>query len=120
MYKKYFVYLVASMSINLACVVTLTQAEVCLDDSVAVDIATILDASERDLDLFGNCEQLVSDLYDQLNQRDKQVESVTKDLIHAKQDVIKYKAQAKKWKTITWYTAGTAVIVVILKLLPAL
>lgn len=119
MFKKYFIYIIAVVIINIG-YINIANAEVCLQDSDAVDVATLLDASERDLDVLGNCEKLVKDLYIQLDDRDKQVKSLTKELVEAKHDVIKYKASSKKWKKVAWYTTAVGVVVVVLKFLPAL
>lgn len=120
MAKKYFIYLVTAMFVTNIFFVNSAAAEVCLQDPDAVDVATLLDASERDLDLLGNCEKLVKDLYQQLDERDKQVKSLTKELVEAKQDVIKYKASAEKWRKVAWYTTAAGVVIVVLKILPAL
>jgi hypothetical protein len=96
------------------------HAEVCFTDSEAVDIITILDASERDLKVISNCEKLVKDVYEQLDIRDKQLQGLTKDLVEAKHDVIKYKASAKQWRKYTWYTAAGAAVILLIKVAPIL
>lgn len=118
MAKRYFILIIVlgALFINPPSV----RAEVCFSDSEAVDILTLLDASERDLKVLGNCEKLVKDIYSQLNERDKQVQGLTKDLVEAKHDVIKYKASAKQWKKYTWYTAAGAAVVLLVKIAPVL
>lgn len=94
-------------------------AEVCISDEEAVDLITLLDASERDIDVLTNCELLVKDLYKQVDENNKKLVEVTENLIQAKQDVIKYKASATTWKRVAWYASITGVIIVLVEVLPS-
>jgi hypothetical protein len=97
---------------------SLALGEVCISDQDAVDLITLLDASERDIDVLSNCELLVKDLYKQVDENNKKLVKVTEDLIQAKQDVIKYKASATTWKRVAWYTSITGIVIVLVEVLP--
>jgi hypothetical protein len=92
---------------------------VCVTSAEAVDIITLLDASERDIDLLSNCEKLVEDLYKEIEHKDNKIKGLTKELITARQEVIKYKAKNKALRRITWYVAAGGVILITIELLPA-
>lgn len=114
MFKKYFSLLVVLLIFNN----NWAMAEVCFSDEETVDIVTLLDASERDLVLLDSCEKLVKELYVEVEERDKIVEDLTKQLVTAKEDVIKYQDSAATWKKYTIYTSVGAVVVIILELVP--
>lgn len=117
---KYFtislLVLITVLNVN----ISQAQAEVCITDKDTVDLITLLDASERDLSVMSSCDKLAKDLYSQLNTRDKKIVTITKDLIGAKQDIIKYKQSSEKWRSVAIYTGLTGVIVVLVQALPVL
>jgi len=96
------------------------QAQVCITDSDTVDLITLLDASERDIQVLSSCEILVNDLYTQLEDRDGKLVSITKDLIRAKQEVIKYKDSSVRWRRIAVYSSITGAILLVIQLAPIL
>jgi hypothetical protein len=114
MFKKYFSLLVVLLLLN----INTATAEVCFTDEEVVDIVTLLDASERDIVLLDSCEKLVKELYVEVEQRDVIVEDLTKQLITAKEDVIKYQESADTWKKYTIYTSLGAAVIIIVELLP--
>ena len=119
MFKKYFTYFIVLVFIYSSCIQKV-YAEVCLSNQEAVDVISLLDASERDLNILSSCEQIVKDLYKQLEVRDDRLQTVTQQLIEAKQDVIKYEASAKMWKKVAWYSTALGVATAALYLLPRL
>lgn len=116
--RKYFVIIVICLIFN-GLTVKSAFSEVCISDSDAVDLITLLDASERDLEVLGSCESLVKELYTKVEEQDKKVVKLTEELIEAKQDVIKYKDSAKRWKRIAWYSSITGALIVIIQILPS-
>jgi hypothetical protein len=117
MTKKYFTYIIVFILLY-GCLLPRAYADVCLSNQEAVDVVSLLDASERDLATLGSCEKLVKDLYKQLEDRDTKLVSVTQQLIEAKQDVIKYEASAKMWRKVAWYSTAAGIVTVALYLLP--
>ena len=57
--KKYFIYIVVGMFLCLCHVLPVYADDVCVSGDAAVDIITLLDASERDLQLLDSCNKLV-------------------------------------------------------------
>jgi hypothetical protein len=118
-FTQYFTILLVS----LYCLVgnaELSFADVCVSDQEAVDIITLLDASERDIAVLGSCEKLVQDLYAQLDLRDEKIVRITTDLIGAKQEAIKYKNSAVKWRRVAIYSSVTGAIILLIQLVPVL
>ena len=120
-YKKYFVYIVGLMLIFLSSNVSYTYAdEVCFSEQSAVDLITLLDASERDLELLGSCQKLVKELYQEIEIRDTKIVTLTDELIQANQQVIRYKEKYQRARKIAWYTTAAGAVIVIVSVLPAL
>lgn len=92
-------------------------AEVCVSDAEAVDLITLLDASERDMNVLGKCELLVKDLYAQVEEKDQKVVTLTNDLINAKKQVLAYEKANRTWKTVSLVSVSTNIVFVILTLL---
>jgi len=120
MLKQYFILSVVFLLLLFVPCRVYAEDVVCVSGSDAVDIITLLDASERDLDLLSNCEKLVKDLYDEIEHKDKKINNLTKEVITARQDVIKYKEKNKGLKRITWYAVTGSVVLALIKFLPAL
>lgn len=116
--KKYFSYLIAGLVIFSITFSKEAFADVCINDQQAVDVITLLDGSERDLQRIGSCETLVADLYKEIQVRDQKITLLTHQLIDAKQDAIKYRASAEKWKKVAWYSTAGGIIVVIVTVVP--
>ena len=93
-------------------------AGVCFTEKQAIDIITLLDASERDIQLLGSCQKLVKDLYTQLEDRDDKIVTLTEGLIEAKQQVIEYKLSAQRWRKVSLYTGIGAAILLAIEILP--
>lgn len=92
--------------------------QVCFSEQEAVDIITLLDSSERDLQVISDCQLLVKDLYKEVEDRENKVKILTTDLIDAKKDIIKYRADIKRWKKITWYSGLATVAMLAIQILP--
>ena len=120
--KQYFVIIIVAILLFLVNLPSVALAEemVCVSGKDAVDIITLLDASERDMKLLSNCEKLVKDLYAEIEHKDIKIKDLTKELITARQDVIKYKAKNKVLKKVTWYAVAGSVIIVAIELVPLL
>jgi len=93
-------------------------ATICITDKETVDLVTLLDASERDIVLLTSCKKLVKDLYKEIDVRDVKVESLTKELINAKQDSLKYLSSSKTWRTVAIATSLSTIT--LLLIIPAL
>lgn len=93
---------------------------ICVSDSDVVDLITLLDSSERDLAILEECQKLVKDLYTELDSRDGKVEVLTKELIKTKQDSLKYRSSATRWRTIAIATTTTSVVLILIQILPVL
>lgn len=93
-------------------------AGVCFTEKQAIDIITLLDASERDIQLLGSCQKLVKDLYTQLKDRDDKIVTLTEGLIEAKQQVIEYKLSSQRWRKVSLYTGIGAAILLAIEILP--
>lgn len=117
--KRFSIYLFYLFIVN-SIFIHQVKADVCFSDEETVNIITLLDASERDLDYIKSCESLVKELYNKLDERDKTVVILTKDLIQAKQDVIKYKASRDTWRKVVIYGGTAGVVVIILTVAPTL
>jgi hypothetical protein len=91
---------------------------ICISEQDAVDLITLLDASERDMDRLSTCTALVDKLYKVLKEKDEKIESLTQELIDARQDVLKYRAQNKRLRRITWYALGAAAVVILVEIVP--
>jgi competence protein ComGC len=119
--KQYFIITVVILLLLFVPNSTLAEEQtVCISGTEAVDIITLLDASERDIELLNNCEKLVKDLYTEIERKDTKINNLTKELITARQDVIEYKEKNKTLRKITWYAVGGSVIITVVNLLPAL
>lgn len=90
---------------------------ICITEKEAIDIITLLDASERDLQLVEVCQKLAGDLYKELDERDKKVEILTKELISAKEGELKYRVSSKRWRTIAIATSATTIAVIAISVL---
>ncbi|RKZ96088.1 MAG: hypothetical protein DRQ40_02025 [Gammaproteobacteria bacterium] len=119
MLKQYFISCIAIVVLLLTLTVPVNAEDVCITERDTVDIISLLDASERDMDRLSTCTSLVDKLYKELEHKDLKLASLTQELIGARQDVIKYKARNKRLQRITWYAVGTAVIVILVDVLPA-
>lgn len=117
--KQYFIYSIAVIIFTMLSVGPVMASDVCISEEDTVDIITLLDASERDLMLLDNCTELVDRLYDELKRKDIKIASLTQELIDARQDVLRYKAQNKMLKKVTWYAVGISTIIIVVELLPA-
>lgn len=93
---------------------------VCFEEKHAVDLITLLDASARDIELLSTCEKLVSDLYKEIEAKDKKIVSLTDEVIKANQRAIKYERKYKAARNVAWYSVIGSIIVVIIKIAPAL
>jgi hypothetical protein len=120
MYNKSIVFVLSFLFLFNILFPSKVRAEVCFSDTETTNIITLLDASERDLDYIKSCESLVKELYNKLEERDKTVIILTKDLIQAKQDVIKYKASRDTWRKVVIYGGTAGVVVIILTVAPTL
>ncbi len=89
---------------------------ICITDSEAVDLITLLDASERDIVILNSCKQLVKDLYKEVDIRDAKIEVLTKELISAKQDSLQYLTSSKRWRTIALATSVSTIVLVLVAL----
>lgn len=96
------------------------RAEVCVTDQEAVDLITLLDASERDMVVQGKCEVLVKDLYNKVEERGKQVEDLTNQLIEAKQEIIDYRNANQTWRQIAMVTGATSIVLLAIQIVPFL
>jgi hypothetical protein len=94
------------------------MADVCLSEETAIDVITLLDASERDLVLLDSCHKLVDELYAEIKDRDEKIVSLTNDLINANKKVIKYKRKYEAAKKVAWYTSIAAGIIVLIEVIP--
>lgn len=120
LFWKNFTILLVSVIIMNCGYTGVALADVCISDQDAVDIITLLDASERDITVLGSCEKLVKDLYAQLDERDVKLVKVTEDLIEAKHEVIKYKESSKRWRRVAIYSSVTSAILILVQLAPLL
>ena len=118
--KQYFIYIITVACVVFACATTVHADEVCFSEQDAVDIITLLDASERDLELLSSCQKLVNELYIEIEIRDKKIVALTDELIKANQQVIKYKKKYERAKKVAWYTTAAGVIILLVQVLPAL
>jgi len=115
MIKKYFIPLIVVLvlyTINY----DIVNADVCFTEGLAVDIITLLDASERDIKLLKSCNELVGDLYMEIKQRDDRIVSLTDEIINANQKIISYKQKYETTKKIAWYTSITSGILIAIQL----
>lgn len=118
-FKKYFITSIVGVCLALApC--SNVYADVCFSDAEAVDLITLLDASERDLDNLTSCQKLVQELYKEVKERDDKIVALTNEIINANQQVIKYKRKYKTAKQIAWYTSIAAAAIVLIEVLPFL
>lgn len=85
---------------------------VCISEKETVEIITLLDASERDLQVIETCQKLTNDLYKELDKRDKKVQDLTKELITAKDNELKYRNSSSRWRTIAIATSATTIVLV--------
>ena len=93
---------------------------VCVTEQDTVDLITLLDSSERDLELLDTCQKLVKDLYKEIDVRDIRIQKLTKDIITSKQDSLKYQASSKRWRNVALVTGTTSVVLLIIQVLPIL
>lgn len=121
MFKRYFIY-ITSLLLLLSIINQKTAYAdmVCVESNQAVDIIALLDASEKDLEQLKNCEKLVKELYSELEGSNENLIRLTTELIEAKQDVIEYKASSKRWRSISIYAGGGAIVVLGVVILVAL
>ena len=119
LFKKYFVYIVVGVLLLVAPCNTV-YADVCFSDAEAVDLITLLDASERDLEILNSCQQLVEELYKEVKERDEKIIALTNEIINANQQVIKYKRKYTTAKRIAWYTSIAGAAIILLEILPLL
>jgi peptidoglycan hydrolase CwlO-like protein len=117
--KKYFIYIIVSVLVVFASNTAVYAEEVCFSEKDAVDLITLLDASERDIELLSSCHKLVNELHAEISIRDKKINTLTDDLIQANQKVIKYQKKYERAKRIAWYTTAAGVIVILVQILPA-
>jgi len=117
--KKYFIYSIVGVFL-LMTPCNYVQADVCFTEEQAVDLITLLDASERDLELLDSCQQLVQELYKEIEERDDKIVSLTNEIINANQQVIKYKRKYKVAKQIAWYTSIAGAVIILIEVLPLL
>ena len=109
---KYFIIL-------LICLFYCTELQaqtsnICVTDKEVVELITLLDASERDIKLLGSCKLLVKDLYKEIDNRDIKVETLTKELISAKQDSLTYLASSKRWRVIALSTSVSTIALLLI------
>ena len=116
--KQYFIISIAALALTLALSSPVYASDVCITERDTVDIISLLDASERDMERLSTCTALVDKLYEELQRKDMKIASLTQELIDARQDVLKYRAENKRLKRITWYAAGAAAIVILIEVLP--
>jgi len=113
----YFRVYIAVLIISLLLINVPTNAysQVCLANEEAIDIITLLDASERDMKSLSKCITLVDEVYKTLEARDKKIDNLVKELIKAEQKVIKYQDSVNTWRRATWYTGITAAVLLIIQ-----
>jgi len=99
--------------------VSAEESVVCLVSSDVVDIITLLDASERDLERLRSCEGLVNELKAELDLSNERVIKLTQQLIDAKTDTIKYKASSDRWRSIAIYGGGGVIVAIVIVSLAA-
>lgn len=118
-FKKFLSFLLVIAFLNLSVFISTTQAEVCFTDEEAVDIITLLEASEHDLELLNSCNQLVEQLYAEIKLRDEHIAKLTDELVKADE---RYRALVKKRDREKWlrYVGVGAIVVVIAKVAVAL
>jgi hypothetical protein len=105
--------------------ITLAEQEpsvelICISEQDVVDLITLLDSSERDLQLLDTCQKLAKDLYKEIDVRDIRIQRLTKDLISSKQDSLRYQAHSKRWRNVALITGTSSIILIIVQLLPVL
>lgn len=93
------------------------EAKICISKQQAIDIITLLDASDKDLEVLGSCEQLVTELYKTVEERDKRIADLTSNLIQAKQDVLEYKGKVVFWRRVSLYGTAVSVALIVLQVL---
>lgn len=94
---------------------SLARAEdVCISENDTLDLITLLDAYDHDLTILSNCEELNKELNKQLLERNSQVESLTVQLVKAKQQELKYMASARTWRTVAWVSTATGILIVVI------
>jgi peptidoglycan hydrolase CwlO-like protein len=116
-FKKYFVIIILGILMCLISTTGVQADEVCFSEAEAVDIITLLDASERDIQLLSSCEALVKELYSEIERRDEVITSLTNDLIKANQKHIVYKEKYIRARNIAWISSLTGILVVLITLL---
>lgn len=118
-FEKYFIILVI-LAFVLGLFAMNAQAEevVCINSKDVIDVISLLDASERDLELLSSCEKLVKDLYKEIENKDSKINTLTKELITARQETIEYKSKNATLKRITWYSVTGSVLLTIVTILP--
>jgi hypothetical protein len=94
--------------------------DVCITEKDTVDLITLLDSSERDIVVKDSCQKLVKDLYSELDSKDQKLETLTKELVTSKQDVIKYRAANSTWKTWALVTTTSTALLLAIQIAPAL
>ena len=119
-FKKYFIYIIIGCFLLFGNLSPCFADEVCFTEQTAVDIITLLDASERDLVLLSSCESLVKELEKEIKIRDEKIVSLTKELIEARQTAVKYEKKYKRARQVAWYTSIAGAIIIAVQTLPAL
>lgn len=117
-FKQYFITSIATLTFLITLSGPVYASEVCISEKDTVDIISLLDASERDMERLSTCTALVDKLYEELQRKDNKIESLTQELIDARQDVLRYRAENARLRKITWYAVGTTAIVILIEVLP--
>lgn len=121
MSKTYFIFIVVLFLFFTVLNCNIVKAEdVCFTEGQAVDIITLLDASERDIELLESCKELVDNLYREVEERDKKIINLTDEIINANQKVIRYRSKYKTVKRIAWYTSILSGVLVLIQIAPLL
>lgn len=116
--KQYFINSIAALALIIAFSSPVYASDVCITERDTVDIISLLDASERDMERLSTCTALVDKLYEELERKDMKIASLTQELIDARQDVLRYRAENKRLRKITWYAVGTTAIIILIEVLP--
>ena len=112
--------IIITVLVGLSIIFTHTTAKaedktVCFKTTESVDIVTILNSSLDDIKSLNNCKNLLLNLENELDLRDKKIIELTDNLIASNKELIKIKGNYNNLKTYAYFsTAGNILLTILI------
>jgi len=116
MISRFFKLLISSILFTyIVFAPVIAQGQVCFTDKEAVDLITLLEASNHDIEALKTCDALVDQLYNEIKLRDEHIVKLTEQLIRTEQNLkdVERKREREKWLR---YAGIGAIVAVIAKI----